>query len=164
VLAGREPCYAVTWAQQAFYRAVGLAEDHFTEGQANDEPCAVHNFDTAELAGVIGARYRDLARHHPTQAQQSARYIERALEQRHPTQARNRVFDLIGLARTHLIMRAPDRACQLINQAVPVAQTWAAGRVGVKLRDFHRESGEYRKVAVVRETRDIINGLLCGQL
>ncbi len=161
LLATREAwAYAQRGEKQAFHRAVGLAEDHFSEGAAEDEPDSVRDFDAAELAGVIGARYRDLARHDSSVAQLSVRYIEQAVERREPSRTRNRTFDLIGLARTYVITGEPEHACELVGQVISVARKWSTGRVGTKLGDLYCETEQYKMLATVRETRDTIDDLL----
>lgn len=109
---------------------------------------------------MIGARYRDLARHDSSVAPRAVRYIEQAIEKRNVGRGRNRVFDLIGLARTYLIMNEPDRACELVNEAIPLAEKWSNGRVGVKLKDFYRESERYATLDRVRDVRDSIDTLV----
>lgn len=85
---------------------------------------------------MIGARYRDLARHDPAQAPRAVRYIGQALTLRDATRQRNRAFDLIGLARVHLLTGEPEQAAALIGQAIPLASKRAPGRVGRKLGDL----------------------------
>ena len=165
MLATREAwAYACHGDARAFRRAVGLAEDHHAEGvrDADAGTPTARSLDDAELAGVIGARYRDLARFDAQHARTAQDYIGRALALRHPSRARNRAFDLIGLARTHLITREPDRAAELIGKAVPLAGNWASGRVGVKLRDFHEEAAPFARTPVVREAREAIADLFAA--
>ena len=109
---------------------------------------------------VIGARFRDLARHDPRQAQHAQKHIERALRLRDPNRLRNRAFDLIGLARVHLITPDLERATALIYEALPLTQHWISGRVGTKLGDFHRESTPFVSVPEVRDVRDAIRGVM----
>lgn len=157
MLATREAWgYAQLGEPQAFHRAVGLAEDYFSDGPSESEPRSVQYFDAAELAGVIGGRYRDLARHEPRWARKAQDYIQQALRLRHPSRPRLRAFDLIGLARTHLITADPQHACELVHQALPLAQRWANGRVGAKLREFRQEVSQYAGIPVVEDTRDLI--------
>lgn len=161
LLATREAwAYAQRGETQPFHRAVGLAEDHFAELTDTNSDRWVTGFDLAELYGVIGARYRDLARYDERQAHKAHEYICRALDLRDPSRRRNRAFDLIGLARTHLVASEPDRACELIQQALPLAESWAPGRVGAKLRDFCRESERFANVRAVRQTREAIRDLI----
>lgn len=116
-------------------------------------------FDAAELAGVIGGRYRDLARHEPGYARNAQDYITKELALRHPTKMRLRAFGLIGLARTYLISADPERACELIHQVIPIVPSWMNGRVGVRLREFHQEASQYIEIPTVRDTRDLIRDL-----
>lgn len=160
MLATREAwAYAQCGEVQAFYRAIGIAKDHFSTGIGSHEPRAVRNFDSAELHGVIGARYRDLAQHDPKQARKAQDYISRALQLREPTRARNRAFDLIGLARAHLVTNEPERAGQLLLQAIPIGKPWTEGRVGTKLRQFEKEAAPLTKIRSIREARHAINQL-----
>jgi hypothetical protein len=138
--------------------SVGLAEDFHAEGvqDGDSRTPAARSLDEAELLGVIGTRYRDLARADATHARTAQRYIARALDLRHPSRARNRTFDLIGLARTHLLTREPERAAELVFEVLPLARTWSGGRVGVKLRDFRREAAPFATVPAVRDARAAI--------
>ncbi len=163
VLATREAwAHALRGDARAFRRAAGLAEDHHSEGTCEPDlrTPSTRSLDAAELAGVIGARYRDLARYDTKYARSAQDYIGRALELRDAGRVRNRVFGLVGLARTHLITREPDRAAELVEEALPAAATWVSGRVGVRLRDFHREATVFAGVAAVRAVRDAVAGLV----
>ncbi len=160
MLATREAWgYAQLGESQAFNRAVGLAEEYFSDGPSDADHRSVKNFDAAELAGVIGGRYRDLARHRPQWARKAQGYTQQALRLRHPSKLRLRAFDLIGLARTYLIAADPQHACELVHQAIPLAQQWTNGRVGAKLREFHQEASQYADVPVVGDTCDLIREL-----
>jgi transcriptional regulator with XRE-family HTH domain len=143
--------YALRGEVQAFYRAAGLAQDYFSE-TVQAEPCHwVRSFDLAELHGVLGARYRDLARHDPKHARIAQQHIQRAITLRDVHRVRNRAFDSIGLARAHLLAREPERAGAAISSALSVAGPWVPGRVGLKLADFYREAAPYTSVPAVRE-------------
>ncbi|WP_243793674.1 hypothetical protein [Saccharopolyspora gloriosae] len=162
LLATREAwSYAQTGAVQPFRRAAGLAEDHFAE-EPSGTGGPVGGLDQAELFGVLGARWRDLAvaSEQAKQARHAQEYIGRALALREPGSVRNRAFDLIGLARTHLITAEPDYACDLIETALPIAADWVSGRVGEKLRDFHKESQRFGDAPRVRATRDAVRDVI----
>ncbi|WP_229686652.1 helix-turn-helix domain-containing protein [Longimycelium tulufanense] len=148
--------YAQMGRVAEFHRAVGLAQECFAARDPAAEPVWLDNFDEAELEGVIGARMRDLARHDPRQARLAAPHIHRALALRHPAKVRNRAFDVIGLARTRVVMGEPEGACELVQGVLPTAAKLRSGRVLRKLQDFSRETSRYRQVAAVRETRDAI--------
>jgi hypothetical protein len=144
----------------AVHKAVGLAEEAHAQREPEAEPRWTSGLDAAELAGVIGARYRDLARHDPAQAPRAARYIGQALTLRDASRQRNRAFDLIGLARVHLITGEPEQAATLIGQALPLTGERAPGRVGRKLGDFYREAGRWAAVPEVRDAREQLRSLL----
>lgn len=159
VLATREAwAYALRGEARAFVRTIRLAEDYHAEGPRDHDTItpSARSLDAAELAGVIGARYRDLAHHHPHHARHAQDYINRALALRDPTRDRNRAFDLIGLARTHLLTREPEHAADLISRVLPLAGQWTTGRVGAKLRDFHREAAAFAHVPAIRDIRDAV--------
>lgn len=165
VLATREAwAYAQQGDARAFRRAAGLAKDYHAEGMREMDAGTptTRTLDDAELAGVIGARYRDLAQFDGGHARTAQGYIARALELRHPSQLRNRVFDLIGLARAHLVSREPCRASELINTAIPLVGPWVSGRVGVKLKDFHREAAPYAATPAMRNVREAIADLVAA--
>jgi hypothetical protein len=145
----------------AFHRAVDTAEASFADaGPIVDEPRWLSGLDAAELAGVIGARFRDLARYDPGQARHAVTYIGRALELRDSTKIRNRAFDTIGLARAHLIVGEPDRAATLVADALPAVAPDNPGRLGRKLADWRREATRYSSVATVRAVRDQVANLV----
>lgn len=161
MLATREAwAYALRGDVQPFHRAVGLAEDHFAEATVDNRDRWVTGFDRAELYGVIGARYRDLAAHDENQVSRSADYIRRALDLRDPQRGRNRAFDLIGLARTHLVAGEADQAGELITSTLPLAKQWAPGRVGAKLSDFYRECAPFTGVREIDHARTEIRHLI----
>ncbi|MGH3632270.1 MAG: hypothetical protein ACRDRL_33135 [Sciscionella sp.] len=160
MLATREAwSYAQRGEVGAFQRAVGLAQDYHADQVPDSDPY-VSSFDEAELHGVIGARYRDLARFRPEHAADARHHIERALATRAPSREKNRVFDLVGLARAELIASEPERAATLVEQALPLAGQFASGRVGVKLGEFHREADRFDTVPAVREIRTAIRDLI----
>lgn len=161
MLATREAwAHAHTGDRTAFERAVDTAEQAFTHHRPAAEPHWLAGFDAAELTGVIGARYRDLAHHHPAQATRSIVYIDRALQLRAPGRDRNRAFDLIGLARTHLLTGDPDRSADLAATAVPLIDPRRPGRLASRLRDWYRESQPYADVAAVSQTRTTVRPLI----
>lgn len=148
--------YALMGRVQEFHRAVGHAQECFAARDRGNEPHWLASFDEAEMEGVIGARLRDLAKHDPTQAPLAERHIRRALTLRHPSRVRNRVFDVIGLARTRLATGEPEAACELIQSVLPTVARIRSGRVRRKLQDFVAESAHYRQLHAVREVQDAI--------
>jgi hypothetical protein len=131
--------YAVTGRTQAFHRAAGMAWDAFSDaGRA--EPYRLKRFDAAELHGVIGARYRDLARYDARQAVRAREHIGEALSLRDPSDRRGRIFDLIGLARTDVMLGEAEAAADGARGALAALDDARSGRARRRLRDFYRES------------------------
>ncbi|MGH2941987.1 MAG: helix-turn-helix domain-containing protein [Solirubrobacteraceae bacterium] len=146
--------YAVTGRTQAFHRAAGLAWDAFSDaGRA--EPYRLKRFDAAELHGVIGARYRDLARYDARQAVRARERINDALSLRDPSDRRGRIFDLIGLARTDVMLGEAEAAADAARQALASMDDARSGRARRRLRDFYRES-ESLDTPCIRAVREAI--------
>lgn len=156
-LATREAwAHALMGQVRSFRRAVGVAEDCHCEGARDSDaatPCA-RSLNSAELAGVIGGRCRELAQYDPRFAREAQDRIAEALRLRPADQTRNRVFDLVELAQAHLLSREPDRAAELIAHALPLAAPRASGRVGAMLSDFCRTAAPYATVPAVRHARE----------
>ncbi len=152
--------YAKLGHVQAFHRAVGLAEYAFAEADPAEDPYWIDYFDDAELAGVIGARYRDLARHDPRQARRSESRILEALRLRPVNRVRNRAFDLTGLARTYLIQGQVDGVCEVAAQALPLAKRLGSRRILDRLADLSQEAAPYSGVAAVCDLRERIADVL----
>jgi hypothetical protein len=144
----------------AFARAVDDAQTAHASVVASAEPHWLNGFDRAELHGTIGARHRDLARHHIRYAHSAVPYIERALTERSPDRARNRAFDLVSLARVHLLTGEHDHATYTIRNAVAHVDPVRPGRLARKVADWHREAGAHASNPAVRAMRDEIVALL----
>ncbi|WP_219414529.1 hypothetical protein [Pseudonocardia nigra] len=140
----------------AFQRAVDTAVQSHEDIDPGNEPRWLHSLDGAELAGTIGGRYRELARHDPRQAAHAAEYLGRALALRDPARARLRAFDLVSLARVHLFTGDPEQAAATVRNALPFVDPQRPGRVGRKLIDWRREAATYASVPAIRESRDDI--------
>lgn len=137
----------------AFQRAADAAEHAHADVSPASEPRWLHGLDGAELAGVIGARYRDLARFDVRHAEHAVSYIARALAMRDPTRARNRAFDLVSLARVHLLTGEHERGVAAIREALPLLDPQRPGRLARKMRDWHREAATFATVPTVRAAR-----------
>ncbi len=140
----------------AFAGAVDAAGSAHAEVCSAAEPRWLHGLDTAELYGVIGARYRDLARYDHRHATSAVTYIGRALALRDPSRTRNRAFDLVSLARVHLLTGEHDHAAATVREALPLLDPARPGRLARRLRDWHREAAPYVSIAAVRRSRDDI--------
>jgi hypothetical protein len=140
----------------AFQRAIDTAEQTHVDADSANEPRWLHSLDSAELAGTIGGRYRELARHDRRQAGRAADYLARALALRHPTKTRLRAFDLVSLARVHLLIGDPDLAAATVRTALPFVDRKRPGRLGRKLMDWRREAAPFVSISAVRESLDDI--------
>src|SRR5699024_10950019 len=118
--------YAGMGRTAAYTRSVAQAEELLEEGNGEELPSWARNFDRAELSGVVGARYRDLALGQDDKAarleyaRSSADYITQALQLRNPAKKRNRAFDLVGLGRTYLVLNEPGEAARVVTQAAGI--------------------------------------------
>ncbi|MGH2707486.1 MAG: helix-turn-helix domain-containing protein, partial [Actinomycetota bacterium] len=148
--------YAKMGRVQAFQRAVGLAEESFATQEAGEEPHWIKRYDAAELSGIIGARYRDLARHDPSHARQAIERIKEALILRDRRSLFSRAFDTVGLGRAYLLVGEPEEACRVTRPVLEMAGVSESGRVCRRLRDFSREAEPYRELPQVAEFREEI--------
>jgi hypothetical protein len=137
-----------------FRSAVETAEDAHAESDAAAEPRWLRGLDAAELAGTIGARYRDLARHDRRQAAHAVDYLGRALDWRDPTRVRNRAFDLVSLGRAHLLVGEPDRAAGAVQAALPHLDPRRPGRLARKIAEWHHEATPFASVAAIADVRE----------
>jgi hypothetical protein len=160
MLATREAwAYAQLGDTRRFRSAVDAAEDAHAASDPASEPRWLRTFDTAELVGTIGARYRDLARHDGRHAPQAVHHLGRALELRDPALTRNRAFDLVALGRAHLLIGEPDRASGVVRAALPHLDPHRPGRLARKLAEWHREAARFAAVATVAEVRETTRAL-----
>jgi hypothetical protein len=158
--------YARMGRSEAYRRTVIQAEDLLAGANGEEVPDWVGGFDHAELAGVVGARYRDLAvlqedpgarRRH---AESSAAYITKALQLRAPSGKRGRAFDLIGLGRTYLLLDEPAEAARVVRQAAALEPSLGSGRVRRRLRDWYTESATHHRDPHVAAVRDELSHTL----
>ena len=149
---------------RGFRHAVETAEDVHADADADSdsEPPWLRGFDTAELMGTIGARYRDLARHDAGQAAGAVDYLSRALDMRDVGRARNRAFDLVSLGRAHLITGEPQRAAAAVASALPHVDRRRPGRLHRKLGEWHGEAARFAAVPAVAEIRDRVRDVVAA--
>src|SRR5699024_11196858 len=158
--------YARMGRANAFQRTVIQTEDLLAGAAQCDLPTWVRNFDHAELAGVVGARYRDLAqcqddlakRHKYAQA--SATYIPQALELRAHDKQRNHAVDLVGLGRTDLVLGDPEEAARVARQAVNTVRDLGAARANRRLDGWDRESAALQREPAVARVREELSAKL----
>jgi hypothetical protein len=98
--------YAAQGRDAAFRRATAQAKEALAEAEPGDtEPYWIAYFDEAELAGVTGGRFLDLARQNPgAHADAAATQIRSALDRRGSEAGRSHALDWIGLAECHFLV------------------------------------------------------------
>jgi hypothetical protein len=140
----------------AFERAVDTAEQAHLDTTPGNEPHWLRSLDDAELAGTVGGRYRELARHDRRHAGRAAEYLGRALALRHPARVRLRAFDLVSLARVHLLTGEPEQAAATVRTALPFVDPQRPGRLARRLADWRGEATAFMSNPSVRDSRDDI--------
>ncbi|MFY7067665.1 helix-turn-helix domain-containing protein [Nocardiopsis changdeensis] len=161
--------YAGMGRAAAYTRSVAQAEELLEEGDADELPSWARNFDRAELLGVVGARYRDLALGQDDKvarteyARSSADYIAQALRLRDPEKRRNRAFDLVGLGRTYLVLGEPEEAARVVAQAAGIERDLGSGRVRRRLHDWHREAAAFHREPAVAGVREELSNTLLAE-
>jgi len=161
--------YAGMGRTAAYTRSVAQAEELLEEGNGEELPSWARNFDRAELSGVVGARYRDLALGQDDKAarleyaRSSADYITQALQLRNPAKKRNRAFDLVGLGRTYLVLNEPGEAARVVTQAAGIERDLGSGRVRRRLHDWHREAATFHREPAVAEVREELSNTLLAE-
>lgn len=113
------------------------------------------------MFGVLGARYRDLAltSGEIRYSRAAESYIEQALSTRSAEKIRSRTFDLIGSARTYLIVNEVEQACFVARQVVDINHEVLHGRPKRKLQDFCRELVSRHKTAAARDFTEYLHHL-----
>lgn len=142
-----------------FRSSIETAEEAHADGDNASEPRWLQGLDVAELAGTIGARYRDLARHDRLQARHAVDYIGRALELRASARTRNRAFDLVSLGRAHLLVGEADEAAASLRAALPHVGRHRPGRLGRKVVEWDREAAPFATVPAVADVRERVRAM-----
>ncbi|TMR99606.1 hypothetical protein EJK15_06715 [Nonomuraea basaltis] len=114
---------------EAFRRATGTAEEMFANASGDEGT----SFNEAELAGVTGGRYLDLAQHDPQFADDAVIYISRAIDLRAHSAGRSLALDFAGLAHAHLIQGDLDATVAAGRAAVDAAGRVSSDRVRAQL-------------------------------
>ncbi|MGH3567901.1 MAG: hypothetical protein ACRDRH_18105 [Pseudonocardia sp.] len=138
----------------AFARAVDTAEQSHVDMEPGGEPRWLRGNDAANVAGGIGARYRDLALHDRRQTHHAVDYLERALELRDPALARIRAMNVVSLSRVHLLAREPELSAVTMRSALALVNPHRPGWLGRKLAEWHRESAPFAAIPEVQDTRE----------
>lgn len=158
--------YAVQGRTAGFQRATARAAEALAAaGPGEEEPYWIAYFDDAELAGVTGGRFLDLARQNPSQhADRAATEIRNALSARGPEAGRSHALDRIGLAECHFLAGDVAGAAEETHRAVAAARLTQSGRVRTHLGKLYPYTVGKSASRTVREAREGIRDLLssCG--
>jgi len=154
--------YAKLGRIQAFRRATGKAEDALSQAKPADDPYWIRYFDEAELAGVTGGRFLELAYDDPKYAREAQVRIERAVRLRRPESRRSRALDQAGLAQAHLVQGDFEAAVSAGNKAIEISKQTQSDRVSVQLRDLYQATVPYTRVPAVREFADRLGAMLAA--
>ncbi|WP_228002117.1 helix-turn-helix domain-containing protein [Nocardia australiensis] len=144
----------------AFRRACDKARERFSDSDPAADPFWVHYFDAAELAGTIGGRLLEMARHTPMFAAEAAEHISAAIELRRPDRFRSGALDRLGLAEARIIEGEVDEACRVGHDALAMVEQTQSDRVRVKASKVFKRTGRVKDVAAVAELRDRLRPLV----
>ncbi|MEU8055728.1 hypothetical protein [Microbispora bryophytorum] len=142
--------YAALGRPEAFRKATDSAEDAFAEiSDDDDDPVWITYFDAAELAGVTGGRYLDMARKDRRYASDALTYIGKALQLRQHSSMRSLALDQVGLSQAHLLNGDLDAAVSVGITATHTATQVQSDRVREQLKDLYKDIKPLREPAVV---------------
>ncbi|WP_327044722.1 hypothetical protein OG320_23625 [Microbispora sp. NBC_01189] len=148
--------YAALGCPEAFRRATDAAEDAFTNiRDGDDDPDWITYFDAAELAGVTGGRYLDMARGDHRYAGDALTYIGSALQLRQRSSMRSLALDQAGLAQAHLVKGDLDAAVTMGAAAIQTAGQVQSDLVRAQLRELYADTEPYREPAALGLTQQI---------
>lgn len=154
--------YAAQGRTAGFHRATARAAEalaHADDG--GEEPYWIAYFDEAELAGVTGGRFLDLARKDPRQhGDRAAAEIRSALSARGTEAGRSHALDRIGLAECHFLVGDVAGAAEETHRAVEAARLTQSGRVRMQLGELYPYTVGHSASRSVREARNSIRDLL----
>ncbi len=145
--------YAKQGRIELFRRATELAECELNESSATSEPYWIKYFDYAELAGVTGGRYLELASADERFADEAASLIERAVKLRREQNLRSTALDSIGLAEARLIQGDIGDAMNLADLALDVVEQTQSIRVRKQVRRLFRSTQSLQDRRVINFQR-----------
>ncbi|MFI0417784.1 hypothetical protein [Spongiactinospora sp. 9N601] len=153
--------YAGLGRIEAFRRATAAAEDAYA-ASGGDDPDWHTSFDEAELAGVTGGRYLDLALANPHFAPEAVSHIKRAIELRAQRFRRSFALDYAGLAHAYVINGELDAAVIMAETAISASGQVASGRVHAQLQDLTQVLAD-QKAPGVAELRTRLQATLTSK-
>jgi hypothetical protein len=121
------------------HRAVGMAEDTFSDSQPGEDPAWISFFNAAELHAENAHSYRDLAYvagRSPAYASLAQPMMRKAVDgfRDDPVHQRAYALNLVGMGTVHLLMREPEQAAHFTDHAITVAKRVRSERVNTRIR------------------------------
>ena len=139
-------------------RAVRMAEAAFEEaGEDENDPDWIRFFSEAELNGETAHSYCDLAHvsgRSPAYASMAEPAMSRAVElfREDEVHQRSYALNLIGMARVHLLLKAPVLSAEPAQEALAMAGKMRSERVNTRLRTtVDMAAREYADVAEIAD-------------
>lgn len=113
-------------------RTLDAMRSAFSQAGTTEEPLWISYVDAVEVAAQEGACYLDLGM--ASEAQTALMQALRLLEERTPQRVRDRVHYLSRLAKSYLLEREVERACETATQAVALSEAIGSARVAERLK------------------------------
>ena len=123
---------------QAAQRAAHQADDAFAEADIEQRPWAAQHATEAELHSLIGVTYVELARHQRGHASTAIDRLDRAMQLRCTSGARNRALDHVSMAEALLHLEDIDEAGRVALRALDAAIGITSARVELRLDHLHQ--------------------------
>ncbi|MGQ4598019.1 hypothetical protein [Nocardia sp. R6R-6] len=115
-----------------------------------------------ELAGTIGGRLLEIARHDPSYAGEAAQQIGQAIELRNPNRRRSAALDQLNMTEARLIEGELEEACRIGHAALAVAGQTASDRVAQKLTRVYNRTGDFVGERAVVDLRERMRPLVAA--
>lgn len=131
--------YAILGRADECIQAIHEAKRRLAEDTNASRPGWILYFDEAQLDGVIGSCFRDLASTDPRFAARAEAPIQRAMRNRGHDQFRNRALDHLNLAITRLRRGEIDGMVEVGTAAVDMALGLKSHRVSARLQALSRQ-------------------------
>lgn len=152
--------YAILGRADECVRAIHEAERWLADGANADQPGWIRYFNEAQLDGVIGSCFRDLATIDARYALQAEAPIHRAMRNRNHDQLRNQALDHLNLATARLRRGEIDGMIEEGTTAANLAQALKSHRTNARLRWLSRQPDVAEsRLRSVTELRDRIAAL-----
>jgi hypothetical protein len=143
-------CFAAVGKSQPCQRALGRAEEHFANADAEQPPPWLAHLNVAELTALRGHSYYVLAYRDPEAAVVARTLLRTAIAARNEPYARSRTLNLMALAGTFFQRGdALEEGIAVGDQALEGAHTLTSPRALDRLRDLQALAAEHRSIATV---------------